>query len=110
MESGVVTLRRNRADRRNKPSNKLVGLAVVVIVIALVLFFNSRSKEIQACNAEDAARIEELESNIEAESRRAEDLEEYSKYVNTKQFVEEAARDKLGLVYPDEKVLKDQDK
>ena len=39
MESGVVTLRRNRADRRNKPSNKLVGLAVVVIVIALVLFF-----------------------------------------------------------------------
>ena len=110
MESGVVTLRRNRADRRNKPSNKLVGLAVVVIVIALVLFFNSRSKEMQARNAEDAARIEELESNIEAESRRAEDLEEYSKYVNTKQFVEEAARDKLGLVYPDEKVLKDQDK
>ena len=65
MESGVVTLRRNRADRRNKPSNKLVGLAVVVIVIALVLFFNSRSKEIQARNAEDAARIEELESNID---------------------------------------------
>ena len=102
-------MRRNSKGRKNKPSNKLVGLAVVVIVIFVVIFFNSRSKEIQARNADDAAKIEQLESDIEAESKRAEELEEYSKYVNTKQFVEEVARDKLGLVYPDEKVLKEQD-
>lgn len=81
---------------------------MVVIVIALVLFFNSRSKVIQAKNSEDADRIEQLESQIEAESARAEELEEYGKYVNTKQFVEEIARDKLGLIYPDEIIFKEE--
>ncbi len=101
-------MRKNSRVRRQKPSNKLVGLAVVVIVIALVLFFNSRSKVIQAKNSEDADRIEQLESQIEAESARAEELEEYGKYVNTKQFVEEIARDKLGLIYPDEIIFKEE--
>ncbi len=94
--------------RGQKPSNKLVGLAVVVIVIAMVLFFNSRSKQIQAKNLEDTAKIEQLESQIEAESARAAELEEYSKYVNTKQFAEEIARSKLGLIYPDEKIFKEE--
>lgn len=101
-------MKRRAGGRGHKPSNKLVGLAVVVIVVVLVLFFNSRSKVIQAKNLEDAAKIEQLESQIEAENVRAEELEEYSKYVNTKQFAEEIARDKLGLIYPDEKIFKEE--
>lgn len=45
----------------------------------------------------------------EAEDRggnRARELEEYRVYVQTKQYIEEIAKQKLGLVNPDEILLK----
>ena len=40
-----------------------------------------------------------------SEERKAE-LEEYEKYVQTKKYVEEVAREKLGLVYENEIIFK----
>ena len=43
---------------------------------------------------------------MEAEEERARELEEYKIYVKTKQYAEEVAKEKLGLVNPDEILLK----
>ena len=102
-------LRKRERTRTQKRSNKLVGLAVVVMAIALVVLFNSKSNQIKPRNEESAVRIEKLQQEIESEKARAEELDEYAKYVNTKQFVEEIARKKLGLLYPDEKIFKNED-
>lgn len=102
----MTVLRNNKRYGAGKRSNKLVGFAIVVMVIALVCIFNARSRQIKAQNAEDTAKIQKLQQEIEAEQARAESLDEYEKYVNTKQFVEDIARKKLGLLYPDEKVFK----
>lgn len=91
-----------------RPSNKIVGLAVVIIVIALVFIINSMGKEVENRNNQDNAKIEQLQNEIEQEKERSKQLEAYEKYVNTKQFVEEIARDKLGLIYPDEKIFKEE--
>ena len=37
---------------------------------------------------------------------RTEELNEYKKYVQTKKFAEEIAKDKFGLIYPDEIIFK----
>ena len=37
---------------------------------------------------------------------RDEKLKEYSKYVKTKKYIEEVAREKLGLIYEDEIIFK----
>ena len=37
------------------------------------------------------------------------ELEEYKKYVKTKKFVEEVAKNKFGLLYPDEILIKPDD-
>lgn len=89
-----------------KSSNKLVGLAVVVIVAALVIVLNAHGKDIQARNNKEIAMIEQLQSEKEEELKRANKLAEYSKYVNTKQFIEEIARKRMGLIYPDEIIFK----
>ena len=47
---------------------------------------------------------------IEAEEKRAEDLKEYEKYTKTAAYVEEVAKDKLGLVYEDEVVFQAEEK
>lgn len=102
----MVKLKRREKLRVQKPSNKIVGFAVVIIVAALVFLMNSMGKEAENRNSEDSARIEQLQNEIAREQERSKQLEEYEKYVNTKQFVEEIAREKLGLIYPDEKVFK----
>lgn len=96
----------NRRERRH--SNRLVCFAIVLVVIAAVWFFNARGKEIKAKNSDNEKTIEQLNSQIEDESRRAEELEERAKYVNTKQYIEEAAR-AMGMLYPDEKVFSSED-
>ena len=52
------------------------------------------------------ARMKELDSKMEEEQKRTEEIEDYRDYVKTDQYVEEVARDKLGLVYEDEVLLK----
>ena len=50
-----------------------------------------------------------LEEQIEEEKRRSEEIEEYGKYTKTKKFVEDMAKEKLGLVKDDEIVFKEGD-
>ena len=95
--------------RREKASNALITVIIAIIVVCLCVVIRVRSKDIKAKNEEDHKRIEELTAQLEAEKNRAEELEVYSKYVNTKQFVELMARDKLGLVYPNEIIFKPED-
>ena len=52
------------------------------------------------------AKEESLTRQVENEKKRAAELEEYRVYVQTKQYVEEVAKQKLGLVKPDEILLK----
>ena len=47
-----------------------------------------------------------LQRLYDQEVSRAEELKEYEVYVQTKQYIEEVAKQKLGLVKPDEILLK----
>ncbi len=47
-------------------------------------------------------------SQLEAERERTEDIEEYRTYTQTKRYVEEIAKDKLGLVYDGEILFKEE--
>ena len=51
-------------------------------------------------------RMQQLEAQLRDEEERTKKLEEYKVYVKTKQFAEEVAKEKLGLVNPDEILLK----
>lgn len=43
---------------------------------------------------------------IEAEERRAEEMDELEAYTKTKKYIEDVAKEKLGLVYEDEVIFK----
>lgn len=81
-------------------------VAVICVVICAASFFGGRSVEAQ--NEYYNARESELQSQIDAESERAEELEEYSRYVDSDEFAEKMAREKFGLVREDEVVLKEE--
>jgi cell division protein DivIC len=60
------------------------------------------SASLQKKNRVYKAQMNELEKQLEQESLRSEEIDELEEYVGTDQYVEDVAKDKLGLVYPDE--------
>ena len=52
------------------------------------------------------SKEENLAKELEEEKERAEKLEEERIYVQTKEYIEKVAKEKLGLVKPDEILLK----
>ncbi len=51
------------------------------------------------------SKMKELDEKMKEEQERTAEIEDYRDYVKTDQYVEEVARDKLGLVYKDEVLL-----
>ena len=85
-----------RKRHQNRFSMFLVTLVVLMVVVA------ARSVELQQKIAGYDTQIASLGAQIEAEQTRAEQIEEFGKYTQTKAYVEEVAKDKLGLVYEGE--------
>lgn len=82
----------------------VVIVAVICAVICVATFFGGRS--VAAQNAYYSAKESELQSQIEEESVRAEEIVDYSRYVDSDEFAEKMAREKFGLVKEDEVVIK----
>ena len=80
----------------------VVVLLCLVLTISMMSLKKKRDGYVQ--------KQESLEQQIEAENKRAEDLVEYEKYTKTAAYVEEVAKDKLGLVYEDEIVFQAEEK
>lgn len=94
-----------RKRHQNRFSMFLVSLVVLMIMVVVAV----RSVELQQKIEGYDTQIASLTAQIEAENTRAEQIEEYRKYTQTKAYVEEVAKDKLGLVYEGEILFKEDD-
>lgn len=83
-------------------------LLVTTVVLMMLLVVTVKSVELRERRSTYMAREEALLREIEAERARTEEIEEYGKYTQTKKFVEEVAKEKLGLVYEGEIIFKDE--
>ena len=75
----------------------IVGMLFVVIMISRVSLKERQEAYIK--------QEEAISAQIAEEEKRAEELVEYEKYTKTTKYVEEVAKEKLGLVYEDEIVF-----
>ncbi len=80
----------------------VIGLITLVAVIAMS-FYIAHLKQKKA-DLEESANI--VQEQIDEEKERALELEEEKEYRKTREFIEKMARERLGLFYPDEKVLR----
>ena len=100
--------KRARAERLKKQKKSTIaGMTLAVLVIFVLAFVLWRSKaDLAKKNAVYEAQIAELQTQIKQEEKRGEELSDYQKYVQTKKYMEEIAKNKFGLIYPDEIVFK----
>ena len=82
-------------------------LLVTTVVLMMLIVVTVKSVELRDKRATYAMREEALMQEIAAEEQRTEEIAEYEKYTQTKKYVEEIAKEKLGLVYEGEIIFKD---
>ncbi len=83
-------------------------LLVTTVVLMMMLVVTVKSVELRQKRAVYREREEVLLQEIELEEARSAEIEEYGKYTQSKKFVEEVAKEKLGLVYDREIIFKDE--
>ncbi len=95
-----------RVAFRGKRQNRLGMFLVSAVVIMLLVVVSVNSFLLRQKQDVYAAREAELDELIAAEEERASELEEFKKYTQTQAYVEEVAKEKLGLVREGEIVFK----
>jgi cell division protein DivIC len=99
----VINLRKKRKARRT-------GLGIIAIMVLLICgIVTYKRQELDKANAKSASRIVELKKQMEEAKEESEDIKEKKAYMQTKKYIEEMAREKLGLVYKDEIIFESED-
>ena len=93
-----------RKRRQNRFGMFLVSLVGVMLLI--VVAFNSIGLMAKKVSYQQKEAV--LQEQIAVEQERAQEIEEFEKYTHTKKYIEEVARDKLGLVYEGEILFEDE--
>ena len=84
----------------------MIAIALVVLVLlgGLMLESNALKERLTGYDAKAAT----LQQQIEDEQTRTEEIDKLKKYMETDEYAEEVAREKLGLVKDNETVFKKQ--
>ena len=85
---------------------KVSIFAVLAVVLMLTGITGYRVYKMSQKQEAYMLKINDLEAKIEAEKARSEELNKLKIYVQTKDYIEDVAKEKLGLVNPDELILK----
>jgi len=85
----------------------MICITLLLLVMAGVMSVQMVS--LYEKNQEYRGREQELQSQLEAEESRREELEKYEEYITTKEYIEKIAKTKLGLVYPNEVIFKEKE-
>ncbi len=97
--------------RKKKPSKSnrrgMCTIAAIVAVMLVGLLVQSQSLRIK--NTQYEEQKAELEQEIQDEEVRAEEIQVLGEYVNSEEYIEKLAREKLGLVYEDEVIYRPTD-
>ena len=95
--------RRRRQCRRSQDHKRSV-LAISAVVLLLTVMVSANSMTLK--NREYQAQETELKEQIQAEKDRSKEIKELDKYVGTDKYVEDVAKEKLGLVHNNEIIFK----
>ena len=101
--------RKKPAFRRNT-HNRMSMILITIVVIVLTIIVGYRVYNMKIELNENKEKIESLNKEYAEEEKRKEEIAEYQEYTQTDEFVEDVAREKLGLVHDDEIVfIKEED-
>lgn len=104
--SGIKQKSRSRRQRKRVQRHKRSVLAISAVILLLVVMVSVNGMTLRAKEKAYKIQASELEEQIQAEKDRASEIEGLEDYVGTDEYVEDVAREKLGLVHEGEIIFK----
>lgn len=99
---------KNKAVRRRKRNNYPGMVVISAVALILLCWMLMESRDLSNRLAINEARVAELKLSIENENARTKEIKELKEYMQTDEFAEEMARERLGLVKENEIVFKEE--
>ena len=96
--------------KRHRSQNKAGVIWASFVVLILVTVVSIKSVGLMKKAKDYEAKEAALQQQIEQEMSRSEEIAEFERYTQTRKYIEDTAREKLGLVYPGEIIFKNEDK
>ena len=95
----------------NGKKNRIISMLPLALLVAVILAsIGYSSIKLRAEYKEKLKEKEKLEAQIAEAESYTEELYRKRAYVQTKKFIEDIAREYLGLVYPDDILIVPEDK
>ena len=91
--------------RLNPTAATMLAIIFVVIILTVVLLVQSRHLKNRIADIEE--RTKELEQQIEDEELRTWEIEMLNEYMQSDEYIEQTAKEKLGLVNDNEIIFKE---
>ena len=104
--SGWIKMKRIGKKSQKTGKNRMALVGVTMVVLSLAVAVHIKGIDLKEKDRSYSIREENLEAQVAKEEERAKQLEEYRVYVQTKQYIEKVAKEKLGLVNRNEILLK----
>jgi cell division protein DivIC len=98
--------KRNVRVRRRLLEHRLSIVMISGVIVVLAVMLSVASISLHKKNQNYKAQEAELLQQLEKEELRSEEIDELDEYVGTDEYIEDIAKDKLGLVYPNEILFK----
>lgn len=98
----------DKKKKRNKGfgfyKRSVVWISVIIVLVTACIGISaiSLAKKNEGYKQQEA----ELQRQIEAEKKKADEVDDFKEYISTEEYEKEVAEDKLGLVDPDEILFK----
>lgn len=93
-----TSARVRRRVLQHRLSVLLISCVIVILAVMLSVASISLHKKKRNYQVQEAELLEQLEE----EKLRSEEIDELEEYVGTDEYIEDVAKEKLGLVYPNE--------
>ena len=107
VSKGVAKRKRHSRARKYEIQNKVAmkGIVVVVCLLLVVLLFHGRS--LQDKVNENEVRLSQLQEAYEKEQERTKEIEDLQEYMQSDEYIEQYAKEKIGLLKENEILFKE---
>lgn len=95
-----------KRQKRRAAQHKASVLCISCVIVLLAGILSAGSISLRKKNRAYAAQEAELEAQLKEEESRKEEIDALEEYVGTDEYIEDVAKEKLGLVNPNEILFK----
>ena len=97
---------RGHETRKRRHRNSRSVFFITVIVICIAIGMGALKISLKAQEASYVRKEQQLQEQIDSEKARAAELDELEAYMASDRYIEDVAREKLGMAYPNDLLLK----